>query len=540
MVASIRKTRDRGWLVLLVAGLLPLLLGIFFTFVEAQQTSRHQQISTAMMVIKHAENISDQAWNMVNQLQQYDHHACNSVGKDIQRLGSIVSYFRSVGITEGNVVLCSSAFGLAPGTINEMIHYPLDYPIPLKMLRSVPGTAGAPTRPAVLFYRQKPEGEGAYALVDAQYLLDFMRAVGDPHAYQVSLQFNDGFRIDSGNIETDDSPLFNNVIYRASSQRYPINVSVTSPVSKAFKAWRQVFLTFLPMAAILSLLSVGLASNWLKRRMSYQDEIRRAIASRQFSVNYQPVYDVSLGSYAGAEALLRWQRPDGEWVRPDVFIAAAEAEGMIIPLTQHLLELIARDIASWPVAPKFHLGINVAAEHLQHPCFVNDIRRFAARVADKSPVIVLELTERSLISEGEQVAGKLAMLRREGIEVAIDDFGTGNCSLSYLQTFELDYLKIDRGFINSIESIAGETPVLDAIINLSHKLALRILGEGVETPLQYNYLRNHGVGYIQGYLYARPMDNDTFIRWMHDEGRQPADFLWRTDICAKIPQPINP
>ena len=218
---------------------------------------------------------------------------------------------------------------------------------------------------------------------------------------------------------------------------------------------------------------------------------------------------------------MRWQGRDGAWVRPDVFIAAAEAEGMIIPLTQHLLELIAEDVNQWEVQPGFHLGINVAAEHLQHPCFVSDIRQFAAAMAHKSLIIVLELTERSLISKGQEVAEKLALLRREGIKIAIDDFGTGNSSLSYLQTFELDYLKIDRGFINAIESVDGETPVLDAIINLSHKLALQVLGEGVETSMQLKYLHNHGVTLIQGYLYARPMNSEALAHWLQNEGRVP-------------------
>ncbi|MBP2168724.1 sensor c-di-GMP phosphodiesterase-like protein [Erwinia toletana] len=525
MVASISKRGEHGWLLMLAAGLLPLLLGIFFTFVEAQQMEKRQQVSTAMAVLNQAENISDRAWEMVAQLQRYDHQTCNAVGKDIQRLGSIAAYFRSVGLTQDNEVLCSSAYGLNPGTINTMLRLPPSQPLDPEITLSVAGTAGVPTRPAVLFFRRQPEGDGAFALVDGQYLLDFMRALGEPRDYQITVQFNNGFRIASGYVRADHNPLFDNEVYLASSPRYPINVSVTSPESEAVKAWRQVFLTFLPMAAILSLLCMALASNWLKRRMSYQEEMRRAMAKREFSVNYQPVYDVSLATCGGAEALLRWQRADGEWVRPDVFIAAAEAEGMIIPLTQHLLEMIASDVASWEVPPGFHLGINVAAEHLQDPCFVDDIRRFIARVADKSLVIILELTERSLISDGEEVVNKLAMLRREGVEIAIDDFGTGNCSLSYLQTFELDYLKIDRGFVNAIESVDGETPVLDAIINLSHKLELTILGEGVETAMQFTYLENHGVRFIQGYLYARPMNNEAFSAWLQNDGRQPAELL---------------
>jgi len=208
-------------------------------------------------------------------------------------------------------------------------------------------------------------------------------------------------------------------------------------------------------------------------------------------------------------------------IRPDIFISAAEAEGMIVPLTQHLLELMAEDIQGWQVEPGFHIGLNLAAEHLQHADFVADIELFAERIKDKKMIITLELTERSLIEDGEMVARKLRHLRAQGMKVAIDDFGTGHCSLTYLLTFPLDYLKIDRGFINAIEGLDVETPVLDAIINLCHKLELDVLGEGVETATQFEYLRQRGVIFIQGYYYARPLDNDRLRAWLSEQGHKP-------------------
>ena len=149
------------------------------------------------------------------------------------------------------------------------------------------------------------------------------------------------------------------------------------------------------------------------------------------------------------------------------------------------------------------------------------MRYFARGMAVHRPDITLELTERSLLSDGEDVVQKLQLLRSEGIHIAIDDFGTGHCSLSYLQTFPLDYLKIDRGFVNAIESTTGEAPVLDAIITLSHKLGLKIVAEGVENATQLHYLKARGVMFIQGYYYARPMDSRLFMSWMQQEGQCP-------------------
>jgi len=142
------------------------------------------------------------------------------------------------------------------------------------------------------------------------------------------------------------------------------------------------------------------------------------------------------------------------------------------------------------------------------------MRHFSREVAPLKAFIVLELTVRSLIRVGVEVGKKLSELRHEGMKVAIDDFGTGHCSLTYLQTFPIDYLKIDKGFVNAIESIEGETPVLDAIILLAQKLAMKVVAEGVESNMQLEYLKNRGVEYIQGYYYARPMDNQALMQWI--------------------------
>ncbi|QKJ85220.1 EAL domain-containing protein [Paramixta manurensis] len=519
-MAHTHTKRESSGLLLLIAGLLPLVLGLLFTFFEAQQNVKRQQVAAADALLTQTETVTQNAWDMINQLKQYTDDKCVNPMRKIQQLGSLSAYFRAVGTFSGPNVTCSSAFGRNPGTLSQMVlgkmpAHPYDW------MYSIGGTYGVPHRPAVLFMHQLPSSKGVYVVVEGQYLMDFMRAIGAQRGYQLTLRVNGGYTIQTGHVEPDDNLLFSGSTYRAESQRFPISVSVTSSKAEALKNWRQAFFIFLPLAIILSLLCMLLAVNWLKHRLSWRDELRKGIRNGEFLVHYQPVWQVEERRCAGVEALLRWQRHDGRQVRPDMFIAAAEAEGMIIPLTRHLLNIIADEAQTWSVAPGFHLGVNVAAEHIQHPDFLADIRQFAARLREKQMIITLELTERSLIHEGPEVANKLATLRREGIRVAIDDFGTGHCSLSYLQNFQLDYLKIDRGFINAIESLEGETPVLDAIISLSHKLALEVLGEGVETPLQFEYLKNHGVNYIQGYLYARPLNSAALMAWLTKKGSLP-------------------
>lgn len=516
----LKRKRDYARLVIIFSGVLPLLIGLFFTALDARHTVQQQQVNAANTLLAQAERMSDSAWDMINTLRQFQYQPCSQIQNQLQRIGSLNPYFRAIGKIEENRIGCSSAYGTMPGLLSDMIMR--DAPVTGKAWwsLSIAGTSGVPDRPAVIFMRDLPDGVGFWAVVDGQYLIDLMRAISSTHLYHFSMAFSDGAPISFGDPQIAASGWFEPLIYEARSNRYPLSVTLIASPTELISAWRQVIFIIMPMAAIFSVLLMMLTANWLQRRISWRDEIRRAIICGQFRAHYQPVYDNRLQRCSGAEVLLRWTTSDGNGVRPDIFIGAAEAEGMIVPLTRHLLDLIAEDVQSWQVDPHFHLAINVAAEHLQHPEFVRDMLQFADRIKDKQFVITLELTERSLIKEGDAVARKLEQLRHAGMKVAIDDFGTGHCSLSYLQTFTLDYLKIDRGFINAIESLEGETPVLDAIINLSHSLALEVLGEGVETELQFCYLQQRGVVFIQGFYYARPMDNTSLAEWLARQGDQ--------------------
>ena len=515
---SPKKKRARKITILATAGLLPLILCVIFTWVDARHSVQRQQEATADMLLAHAETISDQAWNMIDQLRRFSGKQCDDVNENLRQYAALYPYFRAVGVMQDGLVTCSSAFGSSHSDIKTMLLRPPPENRKAWWMLSVAGTRAVKDRPAVIFVRDTPSQFSTFALIDGQYLLDFMNAIDRNQDSSITLQFGGGAILYS---DIKDGAVPAALVLNKTSSRYPVTVHVTSPASDVMRNWRHGLLTFVPVALILSLLLVAVINNWLERKLSIRDRLRRAIVRREFSVQYQPVYHIATGQASGVEALMRWHLPDGNQIRPDLFIAAAEAEGMIVPLTRHLMQLIAEEAKSWSVPPDFHLAINVAAEHVQHEDFVSDIRQFAAAMATHQSRITLELTERSLLSDGEDVVQKLQLLRSEGIRIAIDDFGTGHCSLSYLQTFPLDYLKIDRGFINAIESVEGETPVLDAIIMLSHKLKLKVVAEGIETPLQLQYVKDRGVVFIQGYLYARPMESSILMEWLQQQGQHP-------------------
>lgn len=252
-------------------------------------------------------------------------------------------------------------------------------------------------------------------------------------------------------------------------------------------------------------------------RLNPGKEILTAIKRDQFYVVYQPVVDAQSLKMTGLEVLMRWKHPVMGEIPPDAFINFAEAQKLIVPLTLHLFDLIIRDapVLQTVLPPGAKFGINIAPGHLHAESFKEDMRAFAAALPPDHFQIVLEITERDMINHRE--ANQLfEWLHEEGFEIAIDDFGTGHSALIYLERFTMDYLKIDRGFVNAIGTETVTSPVLDAVLTLAERLNMLTVAEGVETPEQAAWLREHGVNYLQGYWIGRPMPLEQFRTWQPD------------------------
>ncbi|WP_333893643.1 EAL domain-containing protein, partial [Atlantibacter subterraneus] len=192
----------------------------------------------------------------------------------------------------------------------------------------------------------------------------------------------------------------------------------------------------------------------------------------------------------------------------------AEAQQLIVPLTRHLFKLIAKEAPLlMDILPQgAKLGVNIAPGHLHSPEFKEDIRQFAASLPDGRFQVVFEITERDMIKEKEAVS-LFAWLHQQGFEIAVDDFGTGHSALIYLERFTMDYLKIDRGFVNAIGTETVTSPVLDAVITLARRLNMTTVAEGVETWEQTKWLRDRGVNYLQGFFFSRPVRVAQLIDW---------------------------
>ncbi|MED5525298.1 MAG: EAL domain-containing protein [Pseudomonadota bacterium] len=261
----------------------------------------------------------------------------------------------------------------------------------------------------------------------------------------------------------------------------------------------------------------------LNRREGPKAELKRAMERNEFFLHYQPVLALEDLSVTGAEVLMRWRHPVQGLIAPDIFIRAAEDIGLIVELTRHLFTLLEKELAQWE-GGRFKLGVNLAAEHLHDGTLTRDLLALKGRLPANIQ-LVAELTERQLIGEDPLVLKQLQDCRAAGIQIAIDDFGTGHSSLAYLERLPVDYLKIDKSFVSALDSGSVQAPVLEAIIQLGHRLGMELLAEGIETERQAQFLRAKGVEYGQGYFYARPMPAPTLRQWLATAGSAAAANL---------------
>lgn len=278
-------------------------------------------------------------------------------------------------------------------------------------------------------------------------------------------------------------------------------------------------LILLPLGAIAGLLLVAAVALATRQRLSLSGEIRLGLKRREFQLHYQPVVDLQTGRCVGAEALLRWRRPEGTPMSPDLFIPAAERSGLIRAITAQVIDHALRDLpALLALQPGFHLGINFSAQDLEADGSITQLLRGLREMAAPAGSVIVEITERN-VTDARAAGKQIARLHDHGVQVAVDDFGTGHSSLSVLAGLELDILKIDKSFVDAIDAQAAASLVLPHIIDMAKTLRLFLIAEGVETETQADYLRERGVQFAQGWLYGKAMPLDDLLDLLRTQGR---------------------
>jgi sensor c-di-GMP phosphodiesterase-like protein len=230
--------------------------------------------------------------------------------------------------------------------------------------------------------------------------------------------------------------------------------------------------------------------------------------------------DLQTGRWCGVEALLRWRRPNGELISPDIFIPIAERERLMERITDTVLGIVEREAGKLLHSlPEFHIALNLSADDFSRPDIVERLTSMIQRIRILPANLHVEATERVFLNF-EACRRNLQQLRASGIKVAIDDFGTGYSSLSYLHNLEADCLKIDKTFVDTIGTQAVTSEVIRHIIEIARSVKMSMVAEGVETVAQADFLRAQEVQYGQGWLFAKPMPIEQLLQRL-GLGRKP-------------------
>jgi len=271
----------------------------------------------------------------------------------------------------------------------------------------------------------------------------------------------------------------------------------------------QQLMLWLPIGLFTSLLASFLLLRLLRRLRSPRNGMLDALNSHAIQVYYQPIISLQSGKIVGAEALARWRQPDGSFLSPDIFIPLAEQTGLITRLTEDIVRKIFADLGNWlRRRPEIHISINLSVDDLRSPKLPLLLQEQLQLWGISAQQIILEITERGFV-DPQTTLPVIAGYRQAGHRISIDDFGTGYSSLSYLQKLDVDTLKIDKSFVDTLE-YELLTP---HIIEMAKALNLATVAEGVETESQRDWLRMHGVQYAQGWLYSKALPKETFILW---------------------------
>jgi diguanylate cyclase (GGDEF)-like protein/PAS domain S-box-containing protein len=279
-------------------------------------------------------------------------------------------------------------------------------------------------------------------------------------------------------------------------------------------------------------------------RLAFESDLRKALELNQFSLAYQPIFEITTGRITGAEALLRWTHPIRGAVPPSDFIPVAERIGLIAALGRWTLRTACAQGAQWIAArqalhpkgehrvadsrhsaqPPFYLSVNVSSRQLQDATIVADVARALAATKFDPHCLVLEITESVIMHDVEETLPRLHELKSLGLRLAVDDFGTGYSSLSYLQRLPIDVMKVDRSFVRGIGASGHSESLVRTVLALGDMLGMQCVAEGVETLAQHDFLASLGCAHGQGFRYGRPVAADAFQQaWVPNGFAQPSD-----------------
>ena len=255
-------------------------------------------------------------------------------------------------------------------------------------------------------------------------------------------------------------------------------------------------------------------------RLLVTAELRQAVENHELALLYQPIVDLASGRAIQAEGLLRWRHPNRGLVTPDHFMPAVERSGLMRPVFAFALSSALTQCSVWrSQGLDVHVAVNLSVRNLLDPGLADVVSDAVERSGISPSSLGLEITESMLMVDPERSLKSLVRLRDMGISLSIDDFGTGYSSLAYLQRLPVYAVKIDRSFIRDMNAAVSSRAIIEATVDVAHRLGLKVVAEGVETEQAYNELRAIGCDAAQGYLIARPLSAGALAKWVSDRAK---------------------
>lgn len=268
----------------------------------------------------------------------------------------------------------------------------------------------------------------------------------------------------------------------------------------------------------------------VQQRFQLMNDLRDALERRELDLFFQPQLDLRTQQVIGAEALIRWWKPDhskegGAYISPAVFVPVAEQSGLIVPMGEWVMRHACTKAREW-IDRGFDLrvAVNVSGTQFQQSDLVGYTRKVLEETGLPAHHLELEVTESAFMHDVQATIAILNELHQMGVELAIDDFGTGYSSLSYLRQFPIDRLKIDQSFIKNALENPDDAAIARTIVALGHSLNLRVIAEGVETKDQEMFLRSQNCDEVQGYRYSKPVPNEKFLEFVAGYGGDLSSF----------------
>lgn len=254
----------------------------------------------------------------------------------------------------------------------------------------------------------------------------------------------------------------------------------------------------------------------IQNRFSMETRLRKALQQEEFVLHYQPQIDMVSGRICGIEALIRWNDPDEGMISPDRFIHLAEESGLIIPITEWVIDTACRQNLQWQNQglPQIPVSVNVSGVQLSRKEAAKHIIATAQATGLPLEWLMVEITESVFLEYQADSIQNLIQLRQADIAIALDDFGTGHSAISYLKQFPIQILKVDRSFINKINNNKADATIIASIIAMAHAMGLKVVAEGVESQQQYLLLRGLECDYVQGYYLSKPLPAPKLSQWL--------------------------